>query len=167
MKYRIFKKSDQSVIYSCPSIDYQNIPDFKGAKFPKETQGLPYIDIEENEAPVSESETGNYHEMIYFDGECELENLKQDKEWAAQLMPLFLIKQKQENFINTILDSELEKESPDVIEVVRKCREKEKLKNKNESELYKMALENLSRSEIDKPIIREKLIAKIEELKTK
>lgn len=156
MKKRIFKMSESQVAYQ----DYSPEIDF----IPKGFENFPYIICDETEIPVSDSNTGDYHEMIYFDGDCKLENLKQDKSWQCQLMPLFLIKQKQENFLNTSLDIEISKENPNVNEVAKMWRDKEKLKNKDELELYQMALENLSRAEIDKPVIRGKLQLKIKEL---
>lgn len=133
---------------------------FENVKFPEHTKGLEYIDLKASDVPVSNSRTGNYQEMIHFDGSCKKENLKQDKNWEAVLMPTFLIQQKHYARVNKKINSE---------SVFSYQLEKEKCKNWSEYEWYEQALKNLDErvadGEPDKPQIREKLKAKIKKLK--
>lgn len=161
MKLRIFKKPDGTIYSSCPLGDFQNKPNFEGCKFPDFTKGLEYVDIDESELPPQNQDGGNYFEQIHFDGPCKKENIKQDKTWEKCLMPNFLIKQKQEKYLNDQLDAELAKEAPDTVEVIRISRQKDKLKTMTDEEVYQLALDNLDRAELDKPVIRQKLQQKL------
>jgi len=155
MKIRIFKKLDGGVIYNYPnSSKYPNPED---CPIPESLKDLPYVIMEHSEAPVSDSTTGDYHEMIYFDGN----DLKQDKEWKVMLMPPFLIKEKQLERLNDKIDVELEKPDPSPIEIARLTRAKEKLATATDQTLYAQALANIEEDNIDKPVIKAKLEEKL------
>lgn len=161
---RIFKKEDGGVVIS----HYKK--DISVVKFPDFTNGLEYIDVQDDDHPPSDSNTGDYHEMIHFDGECIKENLKQDKEWNVVLMPDFLIKQKRIEDHNSKLDEELVKDSPDPVAVVKLQRNIDKCKLENDPLIIKQwAVEGLDQrvadGKQDKDVVRVKLLAKIEELK--
>lgn len=167
MKVRVFKKNDGSVVYNYPSQKYQDR--IEDCKIPDELNGLPFIVADTAEIPKSNSNTGDYHEMIHFDGDCHKDNLKQDKEWNCVLMPDFLIKQKRLASKAAILDAELEKQSPDPVQVVKLQREIEKTKECNCPIKHKeWALEGLdsrvAKGESDKPVVRQKLLNKKAEL---
>ncbi len=164
-KCRIFKKDDGRAYYDRPTSKYQN--NIEACRIPENLIGLPYIIIEEQDAHPDNSVDGNYVEMIYFDGECKKENLKQDKEWKACLMPLFLIKQKHLARLNQIIDEAIA--DPDDTRIaLRTLREREKCTSWDEKQWYEQALVNLdarvSGGEEDKPVIRQKLQAKVNEL---
>lgn len=163
MKIRIFKNND-TTIFSYPSDEYQRKSNFEGCKFPDFTEGLEYIDVDESDLPVLDSTTGDYHEMIHFDGDCHIDNLKQDKNWSKVLMPTFLVKQKQNKYIDSQIDAELSADIKDPIRIISLQREKEELADLTDKEVYELALSNLSRSEKDTTVIAQKLTEKIAEL---
>lgn len=168
MKCRVFKKPDGSVFYSWPSANYQN--DFSKAKFPDFTNGLPYIDLNDDDLIESDSNTGNYHEMIYFSGKCTKKNLKQDKGWTECLMPHWLIADKHQFRLQAKIDKEFTKSKPSTVKILQLQRELEKSQNwKGEEcfECYEQALANLDGAKVNKPTIRKKLEDKIAELKRK
>lgn len=138
-------------------------------KIPEGLQSLPFVVVDLADAPKSDSNTGDYHEMIHFDGDCHKDNLKQDKEWNCVLMPDFLIKQKRLASKAALLDAELEKQEPDPVQVVKLQREIEKTKECNCPIKHKeWALEGLdsrvAKGESDKPVVRQKLLNKKAEL---
>lgn len=106
---------------------------------------------------------------VYLE-QCEINNgtLYKDLAWEKCLMPIFLIKLKYKDFLNFHLDQELDEESPDPIKVIKLQRSKEKIKDWTELDTYQQALKNLDekvqKGEADKPVIRQKLQAKIAEL---
>lgn len=179
-KIRIFKKQDGSVIYNDLShvqADYENWP------LPKGVEDLEYILIDKADAPESNSNNNNWHEMIYFDGPCTLANLKQDKEWDVQLMPVPLILSEGFNYFSNEIDLELEKPQPGFLKLtqcqseinrlhkcIRKMGEGGELKKKEALiDIYKFSLERLdekvNNGKPDKPLVRNKLNAKITQLK--
>lgn len=159
MKIRVYQKMDGTVaLCSVPVRD--GIQNFDSAKLPDYLSGLPFAEIEQNVLPQVE-----YQEQIYFDGECIKENLKVDQPWEVQLMPPVLIKQKHLEKKEAELDAELEKQNPNPIKVIKFFREIEKTKKKKDGDLYQTALTNLDEKvaagEPDKPVIRQKLLVKI------
>jgi len=100
-------------------------------------------------------------------------NIQIDNSWDLKLMPVSVIYEKNNKIKNDIIDNELNQENPDVISLIRSMRSKEKTKlgaslNADQSDikkLYEEALSNLdyrvSNGEPDKPVIRQKLEAKI------
>lgn len=171
MKCRVIKKKDGGVIYNWPSKKYEE--DIEQCRRPNlekygiESSQVEFIFMEEKDLPISDSKTGNYHEMIYFDGECKKENLKQDKEWKACLMPIFLIKQKHLAKLNTIIDEAIS--DPDETRIALKTlRDREMCESWNDKKWYEQALINLDDrvdgGEEDKPVIRQKITAKLVEL---
>lgn len=137
-------------------------------KIPEPYKNLEYIVVDESDLHPSNSSTGDYHEMIHFDGDCHIDNLKQDKEWQKVLMPTFLIKQKHIKNLESEIDAELEKEDPDPVLFMKKKRQHEKAKllhhEDNAKEIYEIALSNLSRAKKDVSVVKAKIEAKIAEL---
>lgn len=165
MKVRVFKNGE-SVIYNTvnPTSKY-NIED---APIPEVAKDLPYFIADSSEIPPSNSQTGDYHEMIYIDGEFKKENLKQDKEWNVMLMPEFIIGNKHKANLTSKMDIELDKQVPDPVKIMSWQRQREKVSGWTMLECYEQALANLDekvqKGEPDKPIIRAKLKAKIKEI---
>lgn len=164
MKVRVFKKPDGSAVCNYPSPNYQDKLD--KCRVPEDLKDLPFIVAEDSEIPRCDSSTGDYPEMLYFDGDCEPANLKQDREWNVCLMPSFLIRQKHIARLNERLDAELAKGSAaDPVEVIRCIRQKEKCAGLSDKDWLEQALMNLNArvagDEPDKPVIREKLVKKL------
>lgn len=90
-----------------------------------------------------------------------------DEQKVESLMPAQLIKAKHMKFIANEIDLELGQENPDAVKIVRLQREFEKCKligadsDEDQKFWYQKALEGLDRAEIDKPIIRQKILDKI------
>lgn len=108
---------------------------------------------------------------------CDGQKIKKDLEWKIRLMPDQLIKRKHLNKLHSKIDEELEKQNPDSIALMKLHQEREFWKSKkcgahNDcKETSKLALKNLDKKvsdgEPDKPVIRQKLLAKIAELTAK
>ncbi len=141
---------------------------FADCKFDIEFAEYPYFDANIQDIILPDSANGNFIEMFYIEGECSLANLKQDTTWEKVLMPTFLVKEKHLKSIDDSLNSELSKASPDPIAALKLSQQKEAAKKlnpqENEKELLEIAFAGLARSPIDKPLIREKLQARIDEL---
>lgn len=107
-------------------------------------------------------------EQLYHDGTDEV---KKDLTWSKVLMPTFLIKQRHIDNISKTLDTELAKDSPDAIVALKLNQQKEAAKKldiqKDEKEIYQIAIEGLARSEKDTTAIKAKLEDKIAEIEAK
>lgn len=197
MKIRVFKRQDNSIIVSRPSKKYfggkfindtskpiyetdadrgntgvitsyeQRELTIDDCKFPPECDGLEYIDIDSSELPLIDNSSGIYQEMLYIEDQT----IKIDDKWQLMLMPNFLVKKKYINYLRSSVDSELSKDSPDHIELVRNYRKLEiaketKSEDDSDGDLFwtQKALEGLARAETEKPVIKAKLEAKIVEL---
>lgn len=164
MKCRVFKKQDGRVIYSCPTYKYQDKPNFEGCKFPLETKDLPFVDLDASDLPSEEGRDWYSHGPLTMDGDCKKENLKFDETWSIHLMPVDFLRRKHCGRLDKKIDLELEKPIPDQIQLMKWQREKEKCKEWNEKQCLEQAIKNLDEDGHDKPMIREKLAAKIKEL---
>lgn len=155
MKCRVFKKPDGSVVYNWPTEKYQDR--LEDCKIPKDLKELPFIVLDEAEIPKSDSNTGDYHEMIYFeDGPLVKPNLKQDKAWEKRLMPVFLIKEKHLARLSRKIE-----EATGALVAIKLHNEKDLCKSWDSARWYQQALDNMDEDEIDKPVIRAKLTEKI------
>lgn len=138
-------------------------------KFPPETDGLPYIDLDESDLPSEEGRDWHGHGPLHIEGELRKENLKFDEKWEKFLMPGNVIKSKEEGNIERYLDALLEQKSPDPIEAIRAFRKLQKVSKmhykRDYRKLCEIAMDGLDRAEIEKPTIRQKLKDKIKELK--
>ncbi len=109
-------------------------------------------------------------DKLYFNGATSRENLMHDDDWSINLMPQPIIKAKYIKGLQQQIDNELAKEQSDSVELAKKQRELEiaKAKAYPDPGWYPIALANLdariAKGEVDKPIIRQKLQAKINEL---
>lgn len=143
------------------SVNHKNfIPELKTAQ---------YIDMARDEFPHPNYAVGEEDEMLYFDGEVTKENLKKDINFDIRLMSDETIRKKILKKEIQNLDIELEKQAPDPIKILKIQRKIEKLKKEKDSKvLAQLALDGLNErvahGESDKPIIRQKLQAKISEL---
>lgn len=109
---------------------------------------------------------------------CEKKIIKIDYNWEEKLMPCWLIGKKEIDKNETLISNELKNDIPDEIFILKLIRENDLIKkhikfsyqNQDQSLfLYEKSLSNLDArvtgGKSDKPKIREKLQAKIEELK--
>lgn len=105
-----------------------------------------------------------YTNQMIIDGDT----IKVDSDKSKTILPLKFVHAKHIKALNKALDLELEATDPDTVKILKLSREKEKaLKltvEDNEKELIEIALAGLSRAPIDKPLIREKLQARLDEL---
>jgi hypothetical protein len=111
--------------------------------------------------------------QLYWEGT----EVKKDYEWNKRLMPDQLIKRKAINYIDSEMDKEIEKSTPDVVVLMKFQRDKDKLSkikagSDNEDPIWiEKAIEGLDRKvadgEPDKPEIRIKLQNKLGELNAK
>lgn len=160
MKCRVYKNGDK-VIYNWPSQKYQD--DLSKCKVPDDLKNLPTIVMDDNELPKDK----HFIEQLYFDGDIKKENLKVDHNWEVKLMPSFLIKSKHIERLNTKIDEEINKKDPDAVKLIKLQREKEQVKDWDEAKTYQQALVNLQEDGHNKPLIVQKLNAKISELQNK
>lgn len=182
MKNRIFKNEDSIIITTFPwhnfnpaietEVQFMDRMSVGHKNFKSEWKVLSYIDVPIEESPkIDEGNSGKLQEQYYFDGECKDENLKFDEGWNYCLMPSFLINKKHNKKLNDKASDILSLENLDQINLYKINREKEKIKSYTELEWHEQALKNLDdrvlNGEPDKPLIREKLLAKIQELKNK
>lgn len=178
MKTRIFKNGDTIVRTSFPWHLYKpekETPEqFMDSRsighknWPEKFKNLEFIDLPSEEAPeVNDGNDGKVLEQYYFEGECRKENLKFDVNWDVCLMPSFKVKKNFFRTLNSNLDEILGSESPDTLQAHKIIRDKEKSKALTELEWAEKAIEGLNRrvtkGESDKPVIREKLLKKLEE----
>lgn len=99
----------------------------------------------------------------YWDGD----QVKVDDQWEFVLMPTAIIKKKHIARLNNIIDEAIA--DPDETRIaLRTLREREKCASWDEKQWYDQALINLddrvAKGELDKPVIRQKLQAKVNEL---
>jgi hypothetical protein len=87
-----------------------------------------------------------------------------DIKWAINLMSPDDIRVRHQNKLEEQLDAELAKEIPDPIIAIKLQRSLDTSKDLTELELYQIAKDSLQYADIEKPLIVEKLDAKIKEL---
>lgn len=87
-----------------------------------------------------------------------------DFDWKVRLMPVACIRKRHINRCNAKIDAELDKENPDQIQIARALRAKEKCRDWTEKQWYEQAKQYIEEEKVNKPIILEKLNAKITEL---
>ena len=173
-KIIIVKKEDGGVIKITPNQSKYGDED---GKIPySECKALqPYIDeglewfICDHEDLPSKSDCES-RKQLYHDGD----SVKVDTDWSIRLMPDQLIKKKYLSRLNKKIDDELEKSSPDAVELLKlfrlytSCKERKAGVHNEDSFWVKTALENLEESvedgNHDKKSIRTKLKQKIKEL---
>lgn len=169
----IIKKPDLGVIRLIPNSDKYGegkkpFSECKGLK-PYLDQGLEWFMCDNDDLPPKS--TLESRKQWYHDGNT----VKADLSWEIRLMPDQLIKRKHIKRLQAQIGQELEKENPDPVALVKlqrkcdQCKEK-KAGNQNEDAYWlEVAQANLderaAKGESDKPLIREKLTAKLKELK--
>ena len=158
MKVRIYKTGDE-VIVDCPSVKYQEVGiercPHPGRFRNGESFEVEVMEMADVEAIATNNEAGSG--QFYYDGTT----LKHDDGWNEILMPLDLITMKHRARLVARADAELDKDSPDPIVVARLERDKRKIKDKTDKEMYQQALDNLDEDGHQKPKIRQKLQEKI------
>lgn len=131
---------------------------------PEKFKNVPFVDLNENEIPTNIDPDI----PLFFDGL----NIKRDIGFENYLMRLPILEKKHLKILNNKIKDEFNKEKiADPVKLVRLQWERDDCKNWTTKQWYEQALKNLDErvagGESDKPVIREKLLAKIEELKTK
>lgn len=172
-KCRVYKDGD-NIWIDWPSDFYQTPETWNQCKENPSIAGFQRKDLTESDIPKGVS-----IEQMYPDFEENGEPyIKVDHDWSIKMMPDILIKKKREEKLKDEIKSEISKDSPDPLLVVKKRQEldesKENIANKgyNESVYWaEKALEGLDArvkgGEPDKPVIRKKLQDKLQELKSK
>lgn len=174
MKVRIHKQDDDNIAVEVfpwhlkeagqTDEEFMDSKTINHTEHGKKFIGKEYHDLHVNDLPPRE-----HREKWYPDFEHPTEKIKIDHNWERKLMPLHHIKNKHTTNIITELDNELNKKNPDTIRALRFYVEHEKSKKLSEKEWYEQAIINLdakvAKGEADKPIVREKLLAKIQQLK--
>jgi hypothetical protein len=111
------------------------------------------------------------HKQLYV--EPNSIEIKKDLAWEKVLMPDQLIKRKHINHLQSLLDAELDKQSPDPVTVVKMQRQIQKehaipASAGNDSEYWlEKSIEGLARAPKQKPEVEAKLNAKLQELRGK
>lgn len=104
-------------------------------------------------------------EQIYYDGN----NLKIDLPWEVMLMPPSVVKDRHIKKLNQKIQDQLNSENYDVIKILALNHEKDTCEDWDTLRWYERALVNIDErvlnGESDKPTIRQKLQAQINELK--
>lgn len=181
MKVRVFKRSDDSIIYEYFNEYTQTTELVNSVPVHELCSGLPSIVCNDSDIPNTSDSV--LLEQIYVSGEFTTQNILVDSTWDNRLMPNFLIRKKRVEKIDEFLSAELAKISPDMIEVMRKNLEKSNLLNTkvwigpnltqqqisaNDLQMAQLALSELdarvANGEPDKPVIRQKLEQKIQDL---
>jgi len=90
-----------------------------------------------------------------------------DENWKTNLMSPSDVKVRHHKRLAEQLDAELAKEAPDAIVAIKLQRALDTLKDLTDAEVYQIAKDSLQYADIEKPVIAEKLDAKIDELKLK
>jgi len=169
----IIKKNNKDI-----SIVYPNINKFgEGKRSVSECKGIPEgSDWFIYDGIIDKSDLESREQLYWEDVDGKTE-IKKDLNWEVKLMSDQVVKKKHLNRIRKELDGELEKETPDPITVSKLQRSLDKHKEikagpHNEDETWTtIAIQNLdkrvSKGESDKPIIRQKLQDKLNELKNK
>lgn len=172
-KIIIVKKNDGGVAKVIPNHnkygdDKITYSECKGLK-PYIEQGLEWFLCDNDDLPSKEGLESR--KQLYHDGN----SVKVDTDWSIRLMPDQLIKKKYLKKLSEKIDAELDSNVQDPINVIKLQRQYEVCKSKkagihNEDCFWtELALDSLDSrvtgGESDKPKIREKLNAKIQELK--
>lgn len=120
-------------------------------KIPDDLKDYSYITTSED-APEHEYT----NQMIIVDGAITV-----DTDKTKTIMPPKFIKAKEIAYQKALIDSELTKETPDAVELLRAQRKIEKVVTMTDTETYEMAIENLSRAETAKPEVEAMLREKV------
>ena len=126
--------------------------------------GLPWVVMDKSDIPPKTSVATR--EQFYWDGD----EIKVDTDFSVVLMHDHTIKKKHLTHLNSQIDAELAKQTPNVVELIRLQREYQTVKERKTSGYNKdpfwinIALASLSRSQKDTTIIEQKLQQKKQEL---
>lgn len=161
----VIKKKDGGVAIIHPNLeiygDGNNLKPFSEEVSLKKylSEGHSYFLCSDDEIPSKLNLESR--KQLYHDGDA----IKIDSAWEVRIMPTALIKQKHHAKLDTKLDAELEKPSPDIVSLMKMQREKDASKNWTDEEWHLQALKNLDekvqKGEPDKPVIRKKLQEKL------
>jgi len=170
VRVRIYKVlSSGEVVVDCPVPRYQNrIQECPHPERFRETSAhfdpftmeiMELSDVQAMCAGTNESGSAQF----YYDGET----LKHDNDRSELLMHPDEIKEKHRKRLTRKLDEELAKATPDPVAVVKLQRDREKVREMTDEQVYQQALANLDEDGHMKPKVRAKLAAKIAELGAK
>lgn len=165
-KIRIFIKDDDIAYdYPCGEYsdnDYEKIND---CPIPQYLNHMMMYIVDENNLPQTDDGMKRYIEGGVW---------KVDSDWSKKIMPKKNILLKKREKLVIEMDSELSKENPDIAKIIKINRDlndkfhPKKYKEWNDVAVYELALQGLDErvqnNEPDKPLIRQKLQTKINEL---
>lgn len=165
MKIIVIKKPDDGVIVIIPNSkkygdSFGQLPLEKCKAIRHHIErGLEWFICDHVELPSKK--THESRKQWYHDGNT----VKVDHNWEKRLMPPHCIKSRHLGKTNLKLEAEISKGKPDTIVISGLILEKEKCQSMTELDWYGKALENLNQrvsvGETDKPIIRQKLMEKL------
>lgn len=159
MKIRIYNTSEGEVVVDTPSMKYQELGIERCPHPGRFRNGEPFtmeiMEYDDLKTLAVNNEAGSA--QFYYEGST----LKHDNDWTELLMSKGSIQNKHRERLTKKLDEELAKPSPDAVKIVKLQRDREKIKDMTEKEIYQQALENLIEDGDNKPKIRAKLEAKI------
>lgn len=145
------------------SIDHPN--------FIPELKTIPYKDVLEDDI-LKYAAPDIVFDQFYIEDNSPHGDIKIDRDWEILVKPSALIKRELINDLKDEIDKELIKESFDIVKISKlesSIRKSISNKNMNSVEWLEKALEGLDKrvasGKPDKPIVREKILKKIEELK--
>lgn len=146
-KSRFYIREDGSKIITNAYFDDETNLDVFASKF----KWISVIEIDDEQV-----KNFNIEQLSIQDGKLAI-----DENWEENIMPSSAIAKRHLKNINNKIDALLSSEDFDAREAFKCLLEIERSKFRTENEWLKTAHENLKKSGVDKPIIREKLINKI------
>lgn len=173
MLIRVFLNTKGEVLYNKPGWQTKVVVDevtkesktikclanINECKIPKEYEGFPYFIADESELPYFAPCSSEYYQ-IHVEGEFKKENIKKDTTWQKCLMPTAIIKEKHCNdILHKMKTASLEDFQKLYVEM-ETCK-----KSDDEAFWIEKAIECLSRAEVDKSVVKQKLEEKLEVLK--
>lgn len=170
MKQIVIKKDNNDIEIITPNYDiYSDEPKYENGiqtKWPysevKSIDGRNYFLIDFGS--IDKTDIDCFEQLYWENDENGNTQIKKDHNWEQRLMPKFLIKIKHTKRLESKLDIELNKQTPDVVKIVKLQEEKEKIRDWDDKKCYEQALANLVEDGHNKQTIVEMLNKKIQEL---
>lgn len=167
MKNRIYFLPDGSVEIEFIALEFQDkLGTELEVKKPNYLKSYPCKVMDVKECP-GRSDVEHWLQL-YHEGDGKI---KIDKTWSFLLMPPSVIIKRALKNLGERIDVEMSKADPDLLNIKRLEKEKEKISNMNHIEdqlaIYSIALDGLERSDLNKQNIKDKIKDKIKSLKVK
>ncbi len=164
MQCIVLERPDKTLIYCWPVERYQEDLDaFMAKKLHAKYQGMPYAFVDEED--IAQYKVNEYHlDRLYFDGPCDVDNLRFDAEWDFCLMPPSVIRGKHRNRLRDNIQESLDSNVPDMLAIAQMQQDLLTCRAWTDQRCYEQALVNMDQDGYDKPFIRSKIAKKIQEL---